>query len=208
VPRPGRSGLDASELEIRCVGAEAPEPIGGQARRHPLGARRIVAHQRPFRPARKAHKGILQRLERPVTLEMVGFDVVDDRDAWMQREKGLVILVGFDDVELVPADPRVPTPGVHPSTGDTGYREPRRRDGFRRHRGRRGFAVGPGDGDAARITDQPRQRLLAGNHRDPLGSRRDHLDVLGWNRGAHHHSSRVVHVLCGVTRDDFRAGAL
>ena len=67
--------------------AEPHAPRGHSRAADALGAGIVRAHQRRLARGRRIDEGLLQRVHRAVALEVVGLDVVDDRDRRMRASR-------------------------------------------------------------------------------------------------------------------------
>ena len=188
------SGVDGVEAQRRGIRTEPPDAVRGQSGRHPVGAGGVVPDQHALGAGREGHERPLQRIEGAVAFEVIGFDVVHHRDGWMEREKGLVVLIRFHDEQLITAEPRVAAPCVHSSAGQAGDGEPGRGDRFGGHGGGGGLPVGAGDGHTAGPADQARQRLFPRDDRDAPRPRRFDFDVPLGDGRAHHDRAGISDV--------------
>jgi hypothetical protein len=183
---------------------EAAKPAG-QALRDAAGARIVRAHDRGLRPPGELDERVLQRRHGAVALQVVGLDVVHDRDSRMQREKGLVVLVGLDDEEVVAGDQGVAAPGTHPPAGDAGRRQAGGGQSLGRHHGRRGLAMRARHRHRAGAPDQRRQRFLAGHDWQPQGSRPLQLRMSRGDRRGDDHRARAFQMGGIMALPDARA---
>ena len=123
-------------------------------------------------------KRVLHGFEGLEVIEMLGIDIGDDGDVGRQLEESAVGFVGLDHHPLAGAEPRIGAVGVDDAAVDHGRIEAAGVEQRRHHRGRRGLAVGAGDGDAAFQPHQLGQHLGAAHHRQPLRARRDKLGIV------------------------------
>src|SRR5207302_10866989 len=91
-----------------------------ERRGDPHRTRVVPPRHHPARPSSDLHERLLERREAAaVTLEVVRLDVVHHRDRRREREEGTIVLVRLDDVQLVPTEPRVPTPPSDTAAGES-----------------------------------------------------------------------------------------
>ena len=115
---------------------------------------------------------LLHRLEGLEMIEMLGIDIGDDGDVGRKLQEGAVGLVGLDHHPVAGAEPRIGAVGVDDAAVDHGRIEAAGVEQRGDERGRRGLAVGAGDGDAALEPHQLGQHLGAAHHRQAFGARR------------------------------------
>jgi len=129
------------------VGREPHAPYRRLERRgDPHRPRVVRAGDHPARPPRELCERLLERRQAAaVTLEVVRLDVVHHRDRRREREERTIVLVRLDDVQLVPAEPRVPTPPSDTAAGESRRISPGGRQRLRDHHRRGGLAVRAGD---------------------------------------------------------------
>ena len=98
---PPAVGVDFADPKRRVGrGPEEPDPVA-EAGGHPPSAGVVGADQRRLGASGKLDEGIFQRGYRAVALQVVGFDVVDDRDGRVERQERLVVFIGLDHVQRV-----------------------------------------------------------------------------------------------------------
>ena len=188
----------AIEYLSKSAGVRSRPDAPDRSRERFRDARRSGVIHADDRPAR----GRSELRERPLELgraavvafQMIGLDVVDHRHRWCQREKRLVVLVRFDDVERRSPHAGVAAPGRHTTAHETRRVPPRRRERLRAHRRRRRLAVCPRDGDHCAPGHHRSQRVGTPQHRDAKRAGTGELGVVGGDRRRHHHSPRTLHV--------------
>ena len=191
------------------VGGEAePAAARGRAAAAIRRAPGIVgAHDGGLGPAGELDERVLERRHRAVALEVVGLDVVHDRDGRMQREKRLVVLVGLDHEEVVARQPGVAAPGAHPPAGDPGGRSPAAVSASVVMTVVVVLPCVPDTATDARRRSAPASASFRGTTGSPSAARARQLRMLGRNRGGDHHGARAVEVGRIVALPDVRAHA-
>ncbi len=158
--------LEVGEPDTLGVRAEPPEPASVERGRHPIGSGPIVPDEDPAGRPRKTDVGRLHGRHRAVALQVVGLDVVDDRNGRRQGQERLVVLVRFDHEQIGAAHPGIAAPFGHPPAGQPRGIETGPHQGSGGHHGGGGLPVGPGNGHAGGGADQTRQRFLPRDDRD------------------------------------------
>ena len=138
--------LPGANAQGRVSGkAERPDPAG-EPRRHPPRSVVIGAHEHRVSAAGELHERVLERLHRAVALEMIGLDVIHDRDRRIQGEEGLVIFVGLHHEQCVAGEQRVATPPLDSAASEAGRLKSGSRQRLARHHRGRGLAMRTGHG--------------------------------------------------------------
>ena len=134
----------------------------------------------------KSAKGLLDRIEGPEMIEMLGIDIGDDGDFGGKLEEGAVAFVGFDDHPIAGAEPRIGAVGVDDAAIDDGRIE---FAGFEKggdERCRGGLAMRPGDGDALLQAHELGEHFRAAHDGQALLPRGDEFGVVALDRGRDH----------------------
>ncbi len=114
-----------------------PEPHAPHRRSEPLRhasrTRIVPAHDHAPRAAREFRERCLERRERAVALEVVGFHIAHHGHGRRQRQEGAVELIGLDDEQVPAADPRIPMPTSDAAAGESRGVSPGGRQRLRDH---------------------------------------------------------------------------
>src|SRR6185503_6195788 len=121
-PRLTRQLFDLVQRKIRLAGPEKPMLVLEPAA-DPAGALVVGTEQRNLGPAGELHERIFQYFDRPVTLQVIGFDVVDDREARVKRQECLVVFVRLYHEDPVSRQLRIPAPLGDSPAGQSGWFE-------------------------------------------------------------------------------------
>ena len=212
-----RAELDPATRHHEAAAVATTRPVDdpvvgrlGEAERREAGARgerrgeRVVGGRDPW----SRHRGdeVVERaheaLERPVVVEVVGFDVRDDGGLGRELEERAVALVGFHDHPLAVVVRGVRADFVEIAADDERRSPARRAQDQRQHRRRRRLAVTARDRDPAPCGDDGPQRIGASVNGDPPVAGRHDFRVRRRDRGRDHDRVDVVgHVLGSVTDD-------
>ena len=132
---------------------------------------------------------------------MVGFDIGNDRDHWLQMQERGVALVRLGNQITTGAQASIGTRTVEQAADDEG----RIPFGFgidaRNQTGGGGLAMGTGNRDPMTITHQLSQHLGATHDRDALLTGRHHLGIVALDRRRHHDHTGTRH-MAGLMADE------
>ena len=189
-----------------------PEAVGHDRTLHageqPLHARIIAAdHVEAVKGnlVHEADEGFVNGLLISVMVQMIPVHVGDDVDDRQQAEEGAVGLVRLRDEILALPEPGVCAVGIDPPPDDHGGIELGGvEDGGGQGSGG-SLAVRPGNGNAGAQAHELGEHLGAGDDRNPLPARGDHLGVVFAHRARLDEHVDVAHVLGGMADMDVRA---
>ena len=133
----------------------------------PRRDRVVGTHDVRPRRLQEAVEGLLDGAQRSVVVEVIGFDVRDDRQVGGQLDEGAVALVGLDDEQLAVVPDRTAADLVELAPDDERRLESGLHEREREHRRGRGLAVRTGHGDAPARRRDRRQDLGSAHHRTP-----------------------------------------
>jgi hypothetical protein len=203
--RTGLAGelLDGTQGKVSIAGSEEPVLIA-EPTPDPPGSIIVGPEKRDLSPAGKRNKGILQLSYATVTLEMIGFNIVDHSRGRVQCKKGLVVFIGFNHKEPIPGQLGIPTPFRDPAASEARGTEPRRSqcEGCHDRRGR--LAMGAGDRHGGSPADEPGQRFFPWDNRHARGTSGAELGMIPWHCGRHDNRAGARDVTGIVSLEDRR----
>ncbi len=190
------AALHRGAEQADTVGGHEPvaDHVGANRGRHACGARVVHAAHQCARPRGVLGERPLDVGEVGVDVEVIGFDVGDDRDRRVEGEERAIVLVGLDDDGVAPAPPEVAAPRLHAPADDAGRRAAGAGEGLGGHDGGGGLAVRPGDADDDEAVDRGAERLGAADHREAERRGARELGVRGGDRARCDDGTRAVDV--------------
>ncbi|CNU08829.1 Uncharacterised protein [Salmonella enterica subsp. enterica serovar Bovismorbificans] len=138
---------------------------------------------------------------------MVGFDVGDDRNHRLQMQEGCVALICLGNQVTTMAQTRMNACGFHQSAIHESRVQPRFGINTGHHRGRCGFSVRPGNGDAVAKTHQFRQHFRTANNRNTRFMRRDNFRVIRGNCAGNDDHAGITHIFRTMVKENRRPQA-
>src|ERR1043165_4382170 len=150
-------------------------------------------------------EGVLDGLEAAVVLEVVGFDVRDDSDLWVELVEGAVVLVGLDDEEVAAAALGVAAEVAAHAADEDGRVEPGLFEDGGDDRGGGGLSVRAGDADGALPVDDFAEELFALHDPDAAGAGSIELPVVSSDGARNDNEVGAVNVRGIVAEGDVDA---
>ena len=135
-----------------------------------------------------------------VHIEVVGFEIRNNRDVGGQRVEGTIVFVRLDNEEFIRAKAEVAVPTFDASTDESGRVQATRCDHLGGHGRGRGFAMSSGDGDDVAIVHNRTQCLRSLEHGNATLVRAQEFRMVHRNSCRHDQSDRFAEVL-GIVAD-------
>ncbi len=195
-PRPRPLGPELSRHDPRLRVRREPDPPRWDPGRpgDPERPGVICPDDQPRRSARELDERPFKRLEGPIALEMIRFNVRHHCDRRHEREKRPIELVSLGDEQVASPDPDVPMPCCDTAAGEPCRVSPGGRQRLRDHHRGRGLAVGSCHGHHGPARHGLAEGVGPPHYRYSLRSSPCELRMVTADRCAHHHRPHPVEV--------------